>query len=685
MPDFSKGEILSPVGSKEMLFAAVRSGADAVYFGCKEFSARRNAENFSVCELPEIIAYCHIRNVKAYLTLNILIKDCELSAAIDLAQKAYNAGIDGIIIQDLGLARILHKNHPQIPLHASTQMSIHSPACLPILKELGFNQVVVAREMSLDDLKNFCNEAQKYSITVEVFVHGALCMSMSGQCLLSAFLGSRSGNRGLCAGPCRLPFAAKGGTGYDLSLKDLSLTNYISDLYKIGVRSFKIEGRMKRPEYVAAATAACKESLLTGKVNTHLAEILKNVFSRSGFTNGYLENKLGRDMFGIRTKEDVISANKVFPILHDLYRKEYKSVPVGIKGVIEKNKPISLTLSDGKNTVTVKGNIPQPAKTKAISYEDTFNCLTKFGNTPYFDQGGTLKLDDGLFVSTGELNALRRSACEKLDTARAEIKHTETETVYVPQFADKVKNTLPDLIIRIEDKSQIPQNTDGIKAIIVPLEKDFEILKNIKTIVDIPRGIIDENLLKKRLLKFRNNGFDTCICGNLSAVKIAIDLGFNIIAGTGLNIHNTESANRIFELGAKATVLSCELTSENIKKLNSPIPKGIISYGNIPLMLFKNCPIKNGMSCEKCNKQQFLTDRLGTKFPVRCRMGYSELLNSVPIWLGDKTEDLRGCDFQILYFTNESEKQVHDIIKAFVYHLPPKGKYTRGLFYKGTV
>ena len=216
-------EILSPVGNEEMLTAAVRSGADAVYLGAKEFSARRNAENFDLEELKKAIEYCHIRGVRVYLTLNILIKDTEMESAFNLARDVYNAGVDGIIIQDLGLARIIYEKIPDFPLHASTQLSVHSPSALPILKELGFCQVVAAREMSKKDLTALCEKAKELSMAVEVFVHGALCMCMSGQCLLSAFLGSRSGNRGLCAGPCRLPFKAENGTGYDLSLKDISL------------------------------------------------------------------------------------------------------------------------------------------------------------------------------------------------------------------------------------------------------------------------------------------------------------------------------------------------------------------------------------------------------------------------------------------------------------------------------
>ncbi len=685
MLESSKGEILSPVGSREMLIAAVKSGADAVYLGARDFSARRNAENFDISELKEVCEYCHIRSVKVYLTLNILIKDSEFSAALNLAFQAYNAGIDGIIIQDLGLAKVLHEKLPELPLHASTQMSIHSPSALPILASLGFKQVVVAREMSLEDLSLFCKEAKKYDMTVEVFVHGALCMSVSGQCLLSAFLGSRSGNRGLCAGPCRLPFAADGGTGYDLSLKDLSLAHYIPKLFEIGVRSFKIEGRMKRPEYVAAATKACKDALINGVIDNELQETLKNVFSRSGFTAGYLENKLGRDMFGIRTKDDVVSADKVFPLLHELYRKEYKSVPISVNATIKENQPLSLTLSDGINTVTATGDIPQTAKNKALTYQDALKNLTKFGDTPYYDEGGAIILDDGLFVPASILNSLRREACEMLDKKRGDCGRQKQELNYQKPIVSFPKNKTPDLIIRVENTAQIPTDLGGIKAIIFPLEQDFEPIDNVINIVDIPRGITSETALDKRLLLYKQKGVDTCLCGNLSAVEIAKKHGFKIIADFGLNIHNSEALNTAKILGINSAVLSVELTDSSIASLSGDIPKGIITYGHIPLMLFKNCPIKNGKTCKDCDKKGVLTDRMGMEFPVRCRMGYSELLNSVPLWLGDKKKDFAGLDFQILYFTNETSERVEEVITAFKNGKSADCKYTRGLFYKGTI
>ena len=421
MTNIKNAEILSPVGNNEMLIAAVRSGADAVYFGAKDFSARRNAENFGRFELNEAIKYCNIRGVKAYLTLNILIKDDEFSDAVALARDAYNFGIDGVIVQDLGLANVLHKLLPHLPLHASTQMSVHTPAALYILKKMGFKQVVAAREMSFDDLKQLCKTANELDMVVEVFVHGALCMSVSGQCLLSAYLGSRSGNRGLCAGPCRLPFKVQNGTGYDLSLKDLSLVEHIADLYNIGVRSFKIEGRMKRPEYVAAATKACKEALYNGVIDYELSKTLGNVFSRSGFTDGYLQNNLGRDMFGIRTKEDVVSADKAFPVLHEIYRNERQSVAVDLKFTAKAENEIELILTDGENTVLVKGLKPDFAQNKAADFKSVLKNLNKFGGTPYYLNNAEIVLDDGLFLRAGELNELRRTAVELLSESVANV------------------------------------------------------------------------------------------------------------------------------------------------------------------------------------------------------------------------------------------------------------------------
>jgi len=688
MNNIKKAEILAPAGNMEMLVAAVRSGANAIYLGAESFSARRNAQNFSLSELKEAIEYCHIRAVRVYLALNILIKDSEFEDAYSLAQCAYNMGIDGIIVQDLGLARILHENIPDLKLHASTQMSVLSPAALKSLKQLGICQVVAGREMSKKELAALCEEARRLDMVVEVFVHGALCMSVSGQCLLSAFLGSRSGNRGLCAGPCRLPFKVEKGTGYDLSLKDLSLLEYLSELYEMGVSSFKIEGRMKRPEYVAAATFACRQALESGFVEEKLSNTLKNVFSRSGFTAGYYEAKLGKDMFGIRTKEDVLSADKAFPYLHEIYRNERQNVPVSVKAQILKDKPISLTLTDNDgNAVTVTGDLPQAAQNKPLTYENALKNLCKFGGTPYYDVGGGLQLDDGLFVPAGELNVLRRKACEKLDELRGNILPKPDFSEYKSVKTGTVNVVVPKMVARFENAAQIPENVSDLAAIILPIEENPDIAEEISLplIVDVPRAISDETALLNRLKLFKQKGFIAALCGNLSVVEIAKKAGLAPIADTGLNLANSEALKTAEDLKISAAVISAEQTIEQIKKLTSPIKKGIIAYGNIPLMLFRNCPVKNGTTCAKCNKNGVITDRLGVEFPIRCRAGYSEMLNSVPLWLADRKEDLSTLDFILLYFTRESKERAAEVISAYKNGSEPDVKHTRGLYYRGTI
>ena len=680
------GEILSPAGNFQMLEAAVRCGADAVYLGAKDFSARRNAENFSVSELKAAAEYCHIRGVKAYLTLNILIKDSELSAACELARAAYLAGIDGVIIQDIGLAHILKTAVPGLSLHASTQMSVMSPSALPYLKKAGFKRVVAAREMSLSELKIFCRRAEELGLETEVFVHGALCMSVSGQCRLSAFLGSRSGNRGLCAGPCRLPFSVAGGTGHDLSLKDLSLLNHLSELQNIGVNSFKIEGRMKRPEYVAAATAAAYAARDMGYVPQDIENLLKNVFSRSGFTDGYHTGNLNRDMFGIRTKDDVTAADAAFASLHGLYRAERQSVKISAALTVKSSTPLCLTLSDGKNTVTAEGEIPQSAQNKPVTAERLKAAIDKFGSTPYLPEKIDVICDDGLFVPAAEINSLRRAAAEKLDSARAEIKR-ECSPISAYTAENTKRVTKPQkLYARFFRREQLPENLEGISKIIFPIENEPpEIPAGISAVAELPRITANEEYIKKRLELFKRHGFTKALCGNIAAVNIALDCGFSVIADIGLNIYNSASAEEARNMGADEITLSCEMLLSDISRLSSPIPTGIIAYGKLPLMLYRCCPVKNGKSCKECGGNGTVTDRKGVVFPIQCGKTYSEMLNSVPVWLADRKAELAPLDFLTLYFTDETAAQAEEIINAYINGGAPCEKYTRGLYYRGVI
>jgi len=313
-----KIEILAPCGSMESVYSAVRSGADAIYLGAKEFSARASAENFDFQQLKEAVDYCHINRVKVYLTLNTVIFDDELQQVAQTIKNSAKAGIDALIVQNLGVATLAKQLVPNLPLHGSTQMSVHTLGGAKLLWEMGFKRVVLSREMSLEEIREI---AENCPIELEVFVHGALCMSVSGQCYFSAKLGGRSGNRGRCAQPSRLPFRI-GKSEYSLSLKDNSIIEFLPELEKLGVASAKIEGRMKRPEYVSCAVRACAEMRDNGFVSEKTAENLESVFSRTGFTNGYITGKR-YVMFGYRKKEDVISAtSKLLSDIRATYKDE---------------------------------------------------------------------------------------------------------------------------------------------------------------------------------------------------------------------------------------------------------------------------------------------------------------------------------------------------------------------------
>ncbi len=682
-----KIEVLAPVGNKEMLTAAVRSGADAVYLGAEHFNARRNAENFTEENLAEAIKYCHIRGVKVYLTLNILLGDNELEKALSVAEFAHQNGIDGIIAADLGLIDLLHRRFPSLPLHASTQMTVHGISALPLLQKLGVKRVVVSREMTKENLKTFCAAAKKENIEVEVFVQGALCMCVSGQCLLSSVLGERSGNRGLCAGPCRLPFSVKNGTGYDLSLKDLSLLPYINELAEMGVVSFKIEGRMKRSEYVAAAVSSVKSAAETGEYSKDNEELLQNVFSRDGFTRGYYENKKGKDMFGIRTKENVLAAENAYPTIHEIYRNERQTVPLDINITVRENEAVTLMISDGANTVNLTGEIPEKAIKNGATSKSVLAAVTKFGGTQYYAKTSAASVDDGLFVSAAALNKLRRAATEQLDIKRQAVKEIIRVNGVLPQAAKVPSPKTPKLFCRFDNADGIPQNIN-CDMIILPLENEWGDKKtktDIPFAVDIPRWIENEEYVKSRLKKFKQNGITNAFCGTLSAVNLAKEAGFTVFGDFGLNVFNSSAAEFLNQNGIETLTLSPELTVSAAAKIGGKAKKGIIAYGRLPLMLTVNCPVKNGSNCNECGRQSEITDRLGIKFPVKCRNGAAEILNSKPIILSDKQHDLAYFDFLTLYFTTEGQTEAESIISAYKNGTKPTADFTRGLYYRGTI
>lgn len=672
-----KPEILAPAGSPQALIAAVRSGADAVYLGIKGLNARRSAENFDDDQLKEAVAYCHKHNVKVHLTLNTLVSDGELEKAQEAVRLACESGVDAIIVQDIGLAELIHRNAPEMPLHASTQMSVQTAAGLKRLKKLGFTRAVLPRELSKEEIKKLCENSP---IELECFVHGALCMCVSGQCLFSAVLGSRSGNRGACAQPCRLPFGVENGTGHDLSLKDLSLIDYIAEMAEMGVCSFKIEGRMKRPEYVAAAVKACRNSV-DGVADNALRDDLRSVFSRSGFTDGYYRNKLGYDMFGIRRKDDVTAASGVLKKLEKLYEKEKADTVVDFAFTALKNEPISLAARAGTKNVFAEGDIPQLAMNKATTAEAVYNQLSKVGGTRFVCGDIDIELDDGLFIPVSELNRLRREVIEKLDEDKAQVKSFTPEFIKIQPHVPGKKR----LICRFADIDNIPENWDYIEQVIVPLGDERKVKKSLRVSVEVPRGIFsdDEKILEK-LKNAKEFGITEAWAGTLDGIALIQKAGLKPNAFIGSNVFNSLSVKTLENMGVNRILLSPELTLAQAQAIGGDAPRGVFAYGRLPLMLTRNCPQKNGKSCTECRRSGKLTDRRGIDFPIDCRSGCSEILNSVPVYMADRLSEIRNMDFMLLYFTDENKEKtslvIHDYIKG---SKKPHGEFTRGLLYRG--
>ena len=678
-------EILAPAGSFESLTAAVRCGANAVYLGGKYFNARRNAANFSQQELENAVEYCHARNVKVYLALNTLVADSESQAALDAIEGACKANVDALIIQDTGLAALVRRVSLSMPMHASTQMSVQSIEGIRELERMGFCRAVLPRELSEKEIRAISSQTD---MELEYFVHGALCMCVSGQCLMSSVLGGRSGNRGLCAQPCRLPFGVNGKGGSNLSLKDLSLVDELKKLEDAGVCSFKIEGRMKRPEYVAAAVTACRNSL-DGKSDSFIDDSLRAVFSRSGFTKGYFEGKLGKDMFGTRRKEDVEQASPVLYGLAKLYEKENPLFTVDFNLIFRKDEPMKLTASALGKTVTVTGSVPQPALNKAATIEDLSERLAKCGGTQFEAGEISVLCDGGLFASAGELNALRRNALSALE---AEIASTDKKSfVRVEDNIIRHKADKQDLHARFFSQDMIPENLSGISRVVVPLETDGETVERIKNAgvevaAEVPCNVFSNSAeYIRQLNRLKECGVSLAWVCNLDGMGIAKEADMPFATGFGMNIFNTNSLNAMSDSGATDCLLSCELSLSQIAALGGDIRRGVMAYGRIPLMMTRNCPVRNELTCAECKSGSKLVDRMNVEFPVICKNGCSFILNSRPLWLADKSNEIRNADYTLLYFTKESRPECAEVIESFRNGEKCGREFTRGLYFKGVL
>ena len=684
-------EILAPVGSEEMLHAAVFSGADAVYLGFSGFNARTGAGNFDADSLKEAVRFCHARGVKVHVALNTTVYGGELASLCDAIRAVAASGADAVICQDLAVATLIGKIAPQLPRHGSTQMSVHTLQGALELKELGFTRVVPARELSLPEVEQITRHC---GIETECFVHGALCMCVSGQCYLSAFLGGRSGNRGSCAGPCRLPFEAnalpegKPGRLHHLSLKDNSVIDKLDQLQAIGVASAKIEGRLRTPEYVAAAVSAC----LAGREGrAYDRDLLKNAFSRSGFTSGYLDGKIDGTMFGVRSEADAELTKKTLPALRELYRRERSRVSVRMKLEIEEGgEKLTVTDADGNKAFAYGDFEPQPAR--ADPTESLKRSLAKTGGTPFAAENIEVEMDEGpWFVPGSTVNELRREALDALLKKREVLRPWPVQDVELEPLPQRTLPPHRTLRARFERWDQVPEQAlSGVEYLILPIAQADRVPREWrgKTLLELPRvmfGKLEEDTAR-RVAATQDAGFAGYEVSNIAHLRLC--RGLPMSGGFGLNVTNQVAAQFYADNGLGSVLILPETKDSDISTIapthaGKPVPTGVLFYGHMPLMVTRACPLQNIHDCAHCDKTGVLTDRKAKKFPVRCGMGVRTIYNPVPIYMGDKPGALT-VDYGVAYFTLESREEAAAILDNLRVHAPFEGDFTRGLYFKGT-
>ncbi len=670
-------EILAPVGGQEQLLAAVRCGADAVYLGGKRFNARRNAANFEEATLAETVAYCHARDVKVYVTVNTLVTDAELPLLEEEADCIAAAGADAVILQDMAALRLFRSRYPALPRYASTQTAVHNVDGARFLQDMGFDSIVLARELSLDEMARI---TAAVPLKTEAFVHGAHCMSVSGACYLSSMLGGRSGNRGLCAQPCRLDWTC-GGRSFALSLKDMSLVGHIRRMADAGVDALKIEGRMKRPEYVAAAVTACRQARAG---EAYDVATLEAVFSRSGFSDGYLTGKRDRAMFGARTREDVTGAAGVLSSLAALYRAETPRVAVDMTLSVTGDAS-RLSVSDGQTTVSVTGDAPQRAERRALDAETAGRSLEKTGGTPFYLRDLQTNICEGLMLPAAALNALRRDALDRLLAARARpcVYEKQAHRIappgrYTPAAAPALwaRFPAPEAVVCADAFDRILLPAQTVTPAVIDAYGD-------RLAAQLPTLLFpaDEDAFSRMLTSLRDAGLTRVYAENIYGIPLARRLGLTVHGGMLLNALNTEALRAYADAGLDSVTLSFECAMGKARALGGRIPRGLAVYGYLPLMHLRNCPVRAGVGCADCDGQGRLTDRRGVAFPVECaNKRYATLLNSVPLDVGDR--DLSAFDYRLLYFTIESRQEAEAVVRAQLARQKPAGTHTTGLYFR---
>lgn len=684
-------ELLAPAGSREALAAAVQNGADAVYMGLGSFNARRSARNFTDEDFADAVAYCHLHGVRVYLTLNTLLTDRELPEAAEALRKASAWGVDAVLVQDWGLWQLARLVAPDQPLHASTQMSLHTLSGAKLAAELGMERVVLARELSARDTEVICRSC---GAEVEVFAHGALCMCYSGQCAMSAMIGGRSGNRGTCAQPCRLPYSIGEKTGYLLSLKDNNLARYLGQMEQMGVACVKLEGRMKRPEYVAAVTGIYRRLLDEKRPpNGQEQAQLEKAFSRSGFTDGYWLGRRGAQMFGMRP-ENARWPEDWFAQVRKTYENGAENRPLTVDFTcrVAAGKPTELTatLADGRS-ITVSGAVPEAARNRSLTPEELRARLQKTGGTAFVCRRADISLEDGLMLSAGSVNALRREALEGL---RALLTCPPERRVFptpaLPE-TDEAYTGAPALTASVTYAHQLTRElAQSVAYLYLPLslldEVDLDAYAGCtKPCAVLPRIFRTEDEGEFRRILQAHPQLAAVAVSNLGHLPIVAGLGLEVRGDLGMNVFNSRSLLFLRELGLQSVTVSAELRHQQIRDLRKYLPCEAVVYGRLPLMITENCPLRCAGQCGR-GAGGVLTDRTGAAFPVLCSHGCrSEIQNSKTLFLADKPEWQRcALHWARLRFTTETAEECLAALRRY----QGQGGYapadfTRGLFYRG--
>ena len=688
-------ELLAPAGSMDALKAAVQNGANAVYLGCGQFNARQSAKNFSPEALTEAVKYCHVRGVKVHLTLNTLVSDLEIPAVMETIRHAASSGVDAFIVQDLGVIQLCRQIAPHIPLHGSTQMSIHSLAGVQLCAGWGLSRVVLSRELNREEIRYICENSP---IEIEVFAHGALCMSYSGQCYLSAAIGSRSGNRGRCAQPCRQSYGyGNWQNKYPLSLKDNCLVYHLSDLEAIGVASIKLEGRMKRAEYVAAVTGVYRQALDRGFVRRDMEETLLTAFNRQGFTDAYYDKRLGKDMFGIREETP---ENK--PWLKEMQQSyettENPLVPVIFRATVLPSS-VSLSAIDPEGHVcTISGPAPEQARNLPLDKTALTARLSKTGGTPYYCKSVEADIAPGLTLSAATINGMRRDVLNMLTAQRA---RRENIALGKPKRPTRFPGNrrAPVITVQVTEREQLTAQLLRLHPAVLYIPLHIlaadpvyfrELCRSQNICAVMPRIIHDGELpeIAAALRLVRSLGVTSALCGNLGQLLPVRECDLAVRGDFGLNLFNSGAVNTARELELSSACLSFEMTLPQIRDVSKAVPCEMLIYGRLPLMVTENCLIRNRNGQCTCHTPTKLTDKTGADFPIikdgaSCR---SVLLNGKKLSLLDRRDELEelGLWATRLYFTTENPREVDNVLSSLQTPAPfDPGACTRGLYLRG--